>query len=162
MSVHRHLFFGLVGVSLLQVIYYYPQLPLVVASHFDASGAANGWSSRNGFFATYLVMVALLIGVFVLLPRWVAKRGGLGMKIPNRDFWLAPERRRQTHAFFRRQMLLMGSVHMLLAIITVQLAIHANLAQQTRLHQGMFWVLATYFVFLCAWLVYFYRHFRQP
>ena len=57
---YRNLFYGLVAVALLQSVFYYPQLPAVVASHFDGAGIANGWSSRNVFFTVYLVMVAMV------------------------------------------------------------------------------------------------------
>jgi uncharacterized membrane protein len=47
----RGSFYGLIAVGVLQSIYYYPRMPEVVASHFDGLGAANGWSSKNGFSA---------------------------------------------------------------------------------------------------------------
>ena len=83
------------------------------------------------------------------------------MKIPNRDYWLAPQRIEQTRAFFRRQMMLMGIVHLLLAIFTIQLVILANFEPEPRLHPSIFWALLAYFVFLAAWLIHFYRYFRN-
>ena len=50
---------------------------------------------RNVFFAIYLSMIAMLAGVFVFLPRRSERRIGFSMKIPNRDYWLAPERLQQ-------------------------------------------------------------------
>ena len=47
MNALRRLFYGLIALAAVQVIYYYPQIPQVVASHFDGRGARNGWSSRN-------------------------------------------------------------------------------------------------------------------
>ena len=44
----------------------------------------------------------------------------------------------------------------------IQLAILANFAAEPRLHPSIFWVLMTYFVFLGAWLLYFFLHFRIP
>ena len=54
-------FYPLTGVAVLQVVYYYPQLPAVVASHFDGHGAANGWSGKEFFFGLYLVILLLLV-----------------------------------------------------------------------------------------------------
>ena len=142
-------------------MYYYPQMPEVVASHFDGRGAPNGWSSRNVFFAIYLSMIALLVGIFIFVPRWSERRIGFSLKIPNRDYWLAPERLEQTRAFFQRQMIVMGVVHLLLAIFTVQLAIMANLGQEARLHSSIGWALGLYFLFIIAWLVHFWRHFSK-
>jgi len=162
MNIYRYLFYALVAVALLQSIFYYPQLPPVVASHFDGAGAANGWSSRNVFFAIYLTMVVMLIGIFIYLPRWSGRRGKLRMNIPNQDYWLAPQRQQQTMEFFQRQMMILGIAHLLLAIYTVQLAILANLQQESGLHSSMWWALGSYFVFLTLWLINLFLHFRKP
>ena len=161
MNALRRLFYGLIVLVAVQVMYYYPQMPEVVASHFDGRGAPNGWSSRNLFFAIYLSMIALLAGIFIFVPRWSERRIGFSLKIPNRDYWLAPERLEQTRAFFQRQMIVMGVVHLLLAIFTVQLAIMANLGQETQLHSGIGWALGLYFLFIIAWLVHFWRYFSK-
>jgi uncharacterized membrane protein len=160
-NFYRYLFYALVAVALLQSVFYYPQMPAVVASHFDGTGVANGWSSRNVFFAIYLAMVAMLIGIFICLPRRSGERGKLRMNIPNREYWLAPQRRGQTMEFFRRQMMVLGIVHLLLAIFTVQLAILANLQQESRLHASMWWALGSYFLFLGLWLTHLFLHFRK-
>ncbi len=67
-----------------------------VATHFDRDFLANGWMTRDGYlrftlaFATLVpIVVALAVGG---LPR-VAPRS---VNIPNRDYWLAPERRATT------------------------------------------------------------------
>ena len=162
MKAGRYLFYGLVAVALAQVFYYYPLLPQIVASHFDGRGAADGWSSRNFFFGLYLAMLALTTGVFMLLPSRIGASGSFAGKIPHRQYWLAPARIEQTRAFLRRQMLVMGIIHLLLAMITVQLVILANLGQQTQLNSIIFWVLAAYFVCVIAWLVNFFQNLRKP
>lgn len=158
----KRIFFALVALAIIQIIYYYPQMPDVVASHFDGLGAPNAWSSRDGFFGLYLAMLLLLIGIFVFVPRWTESRINFGMRIPNKDYWLAPERVEQTKAFFRRQMLVMGVVHLALAIYVIQLAILANFNQEPRIHYSIYWVLGIYFLTLIAWLIHFYFHFRKP
>lgn len=67
----RSIFYPLTGLAVLQVVYYYPQMPAVVASHFDGLGVPNGWSGKDAFFALYLTIVVLLVGVFELLPKWI-------------------------------------------------------------------------------------------
>ncbi len=158
----RRIFFVLVAVAVIQVIYYYPQMPDVMASHFDGRGSPNGWAGRGAFFALYLAIILLLVIVFEFTPRWSEKRSRFGMKIPHGDYWLAPERIDRTRAFFRRQMYLMGIAHLLLTVYAVQLAILANLEAEPRLHSSIGWALAIYFVLLCAWLLHFFLHFRRP
>jgi len=158
----RRTFLTLIALAIVQIVYYYPLMPEVVASHFDGLGAPNDWSSKNGFFGLYAAILAMLVGVFVFVPGWSEKHGKFGMKIPHRDYWLAPERLVQTRAFFRRQMMIMGVAHVSLAIYAIQLAIQANFAQQPRLHPSIGWALGLYFAILIAWLAHFYFHFRKP
>lgn len=158
----RLIFYPLIGLAVLQVIYYYSKLPPVVASHFDGSGAANGWSGKNAFFALYLVMLLLLVAVFEWLPKWIESRPDRKIKIPNREYWLSAERRAGTWAFFRRQMLVMGIAHLCLAIFAIQLAILANFELPPRLHSSIVWALAAYFVFFTAWMIHFLLRFKKP
>ena len=158
----RRIFLLLVALAIGQIFYYYPQMPDVVASHFDGLGAPNDWSSKTGFFTLCAVILALLVAAFMFMPGWAEKRGSFGMKIPNRDYWLAPERVEQTKAFFRRQMMLMGIIHLCLAIYAIQLAILANFSEHPRLHPSIGWALTSYFAFLAVWLIHFYMHFRKP
>ncbi|TNF90751.1 MAG: DUF1648 domain-containing protein [Gammaproteobacteria bacterium] len=161
MSWLRRIFYALVATAVIQVIYYYPQMPDIVASHFDGRGIANDWASRGAFFGLYLGIVLLLVFVFEYVPLWSEKRSKFGMKIPNRDYWLSAQRIDQTRAFFRRQMYLMGIVHLLLTIYAIQLAILANFEQEPRLDPGIGWALLIYFVFLLGWLLHFYLHFKK-
>ena len=157
----HYLFYGLVAVALGQVSYYHPLLPEIVASHFDGRGTADGWSSRNLFFGIYLAMLALTAVVFILLPRRIGISRSFARNIPNRQHWLEPDRIDQSRAFLRRQMLVMGIIHLLLAITTVQLVILANLEQRTQLNNAVFWALAAYFVCVSAWVIHFILHFRK-
>jgi len=158
----RNIFIGLLVVAILQIIFYYPQMPEVMASHFDGAGVPNAWSGRDGFFALYAAILVMLAVVFLYLPKWSEKRANFGMKIPHREYWLAPERIQQTRQFFRRQMLIMGIVHLLLAIVTIQMAIVANFNESPVLDSRIFSILIAYFVFLTIWLIYFFLHFRKP
>ena len=162
MTWGKRIFFALVALAILQTVYYYPQMPEIVASHWDGLGAPNAWSSRNGFFGLYLAIVFMLVGVFIFVPNWSFNRSRMGMKIPNPEYWLAPERIEQTREFFQRQMIIMGVVHLLLAIYVMQLAIQANFATGSTLDKSIFWALGFYFTFLIGWLVYFFLHFRKP
>ena len=162
MAWGKRIFFALVALAILQTAYYYPQMPEIVASHWDGLGAPNAWSSRNGFFGLYLGIVFMLVGIFIYVPDWSLRRKQMGMKIPNPEYWLAPERIEQTREFFKRQMIIMGVVHLSLAVFVMQLAIQANFAPGSTLHRSIFWVLALYFIFLAGWLIHFFLYFRNP
>ena len=158
----QRIFFALAGLAVLQTVYYYPQMPEVIASHFDGLGAANAWSGKAGFFVLYLAIILLLVVVFIYTPIWSMRRSRFGMKIPHPEYWLAPERIEQTKRFFRQQMAIMGVLHIALAIYVMQLAILANFEPEPRIHESIFWVLAIYFAVLILWLIYFFLHFKRP
>lgn len=158
----RRVFFALVASAILQTLYYYPQMPDIVASHWDGLGAPNGWSSRNGFFGLYLGIVAMLVAAFVYLPRWSLNRGRKGLNLPNADYWLAPERIEQTRAIIQDQLLIMGVVHLALAVVVMQLAIQANFEPGASLDSSILWILILYFIILAVWLARFFLRFRKP
>lgn len=162
MTWGSRIFFILVAIAILQTAYYYPQMPAVVASHWNGLGEPNAWSGRNGFFGLYLGIVIMLVGIFLFMPNWSLRHKRMGMKIPNPEYWLAPERIDQTRKFFKRQMIIMGVVHLTLAICVMQLAIQANFTPSSSLHGSIFWVLGAYFIFLLGWLIHFFMHFGKP
>ena len=71
-------------------------LPEVVASHFGATGVANGFMPRGeymGLMLTLVITVPLLFGLSAKLATVLPV--GL-VNLPNREFWLATGRRPQT------------------------------------------------------------------
>ena len=71
-------------------------LPDTVASHFDAAGAADGWMPRTGYLVFMLGAIALLPLLLAFVPRLALATAGNRINLPNRDYWLAPERRAAT------------------------------------------------------------------
>ena len=73
-------------------------LPPIVASHFAAGGNANGFMPRNAYLG---LMLFVAVGVPFLLAlinsslRFIPPHL---VNLPNRDYWLAPERTEQTFA----------------------------------------------------------------
>ena len=85
------------------------QLPDPVASKFNTDGHATSWMSRDAYralmtFGALAVPLALL-AVQVWLPRAKPRF----ISIPNRDYWLTPERRPQVLAYLERHTLIFGS-----------------------------------------------------
>jgi len=71
MTTHRTVLIGLliIALSFVAGIYFYPQLPAVVASHWDTQGNVNGTMGK--FWGTFLfpVLLAVLFVVFLIIPR---------------------------------------------------------------------------------------------
>ncbi len=158
MRISRLLIFLLIGLAFLQARYFAPLLPEQVASHFDAAGQADGWSSKSEFLATNLAiavgMALLFLGVTVLINKvpndWI--------NLPNKDYWLAPERRAATLATINGQMEWLAAATLAFMLGLTQLTIQANLASAAALPGEAFWLFfGGYMVFMVAWLIWLLR-----
>ena len=74
-------------------------LPERVATHFGHAGAPNAWMSRTGL-AKFIIGFAVGLPVLLHLVFAVIRcLGRAGCNIPQRFYWLAPERRDATLAY---------------------------------------------------------------
>lgn len=78
----------------------YHALPDRVASHFDTNGDPNGWMTKDHFLALNVALVGLAALVGLLPPFLVAKVPPALINLPNKAYWLAPERHAETVSFF--------------------------------------------------------------
>lgn len=85
--------------GVLLVSFHMRQLPERVASHFNASGAVDGWMSRG---ANFVLSVGLLIGltaIFWALGIMMRRLPEHHFELPNKDFWFTPEREPATRNY---------------------------------------------------------------
>ncbi|HEY7680451.1 MAG TPA: DUF1648 domain-containing protein [Terriglobia bacterium] len=147
----------------LQSLYYYPQLPDTVASHFGGAGQPNGWSYKAVFFWTYLGMVFLMVLVFYGLPVVCRKFPSASLNVPHKEYYLAPERRAETLAAFTPRLHWMGNATVGFQLGVFQLAIEANLPGQRGLPLTSFLVLlGAFLAFVGIWVFRIYRLFPKP
>jgi uncharacterized membrane protein len=74
-----------------------PRLPALVPSHFDLAGYPNAFMTHNRYIRfTLLLGVAVPVALVALLTVVYSRAGD--MKLPNREYWLAPERIARTRA----------------------------------------------------------------
>ena len=72
------------------------ELPARLASHFNASGAADGWMDRGTFIASWIATVVFL-NVLVIGICWSIRFLPDSMfNLPHRDYWLSPTQRPAT------------------------------------------------------------------
>ncbi len=140
MEIPRRILWLLAAAAVLQIAWHYPQLPANVASHFDGQGRPNGWMSRDGFFLLYGAMLALQLAIFGAGFRLMRRLPDRWFSLPNRDYWLAPERRGATLGYLEGWGLWMGCAVVAFIMGIFQLAIDANL-KQAPLPLGPTWML---------------------
>jgi len=136
-------------------------LPDAVASHFAANGTANGAMSRGAYVG---VMLAVVIGLPTLLA--LVSHFGLGVpgariNLPNRDYWLAPERRAETVTYLRRHLARFSSALLVFLCYVHWLVVRAN--ENRPPHLSASWMnvgLAGFALFAILWTQVIVRHFR--
>ena len=157
-------YFLCAGVLLLlaaQAMYYFPQLPERMASHFGGDGRPNGWTPREGFFGVIGFVVLVQSAAFLGLPRILGRIPTALINLPNKHYWLAPERKQQTLAYVQDKMAWLGAAILGMIACVNQLVIHANLATEKRLDNEWFLlVMAVFFVFTAVWIATLYRRLR--
>jgi len=71
-------------------------MPEVVASHFAAEGVADGFMPRGQYVAFMMAVVLLVPLLLFFTGRLASRLPAKFVNLPNRHYWLAPERRAAT------------------------------------------------------------------
>lgn len=151
-----------IAAAVARVTIAWADLPLVVASHYDALGRPDGRMARDAFFIALGVALGLALVVTMLCPLLLRYLPSGAINLPYRDYWLAPERRDASIA--RLEALLAWFVVPLAAFeaLVVHLAVEANLRRGAMDASGLWLGLALLvgsFSFLTVQIV---RQFGAP
>ena len=158
----RSIYIFLVLVGLLMAAYYYPRMPERMASHFAGDGRPNGWQPREAFFLIMLVSSASSALVAFFAPWRIASQPNARINLPNRDYWLAPERRQHTMNYFSAFMAWFGCAILFVLISGTFLCFQANLAPDHDFNSpALIVVLVAFLLFLLVSLIRFVRHFQN-
>ena len=79
--------------AMLHIGFYYPALPAQMASHFGPNGEANGYMTKLGFAAFYVVMMAFYAALFAGIGGLLKVLPVNSINLPHKEYWLAPERK---------------------------------------------------------------------
>ena len=160
--IPRALFFAIALAAIAQCVHDFPLLPVRLASHFGALGTANGWMTKQQFFMTYAVMFLPALLVEFLVGRSIAKKPADKLRLPNKEFWLAPERRAETFAYFKSFFAWYGCAFLLVEVFAMGLAMRANFDDPPQLATGpILTVLAGFILYNAGAVIAMYRRFSN-
>jgi len=162
MTIQRFIFFVLLLAAVMQAAYYYPLMPMRMASHFDAAGRANSWMPKESFFITHVFVVTLMSAIFTIMPKLVFKFPDSMINLPNKDYWLAAGRRDEAGEMIERHMNTAGNLTIALLLCVFQMAFKANLEKESRLPESMWLLLVAFLILMVVWSIRFIRAFRVP
>jgi uncharacterized membrane protein len=152
----------LLGVMAWQTLHYYPLLPATMASHFDAAGRPNGFQSRAFFFGLMWAVVLLMAVAFVATPLLLRHIPPRLLNLPNKQYWLAPERIGAAQRIMADEMGWYGAGVTAFLIFVMQLALQANLRRGPLDNRLMLGGLAAFVIFSIFWTIRFYRRLAVP
>ncbi len=158
----RTVFLVLVACAALFVWFTSLGLPEVAASHFVGSGAANGFMTRGSYESFMLLFVVVLPLVLVFVPTISLNNPKAGIRLPNKEYWLAPERQAETIEFLRQHMARFGSMLVVFLCYIHWLVIRANTLVPPRMPAS--WVIGGIVVFVISALIWtnmLLRHFKN-
>ena len=138
------------------------RLPEVVASHFDAAGRSNGDMPRGPYIAI-MVLITLAVPLFIVVVANLALSApNARINLPNRDYWLAPERRAETVRYISSQTATLAAGIVLFMCYVQWLLVRANAITPPALDSRAMSVgLAVFLVYTAFWGVRLVRRFRR-
>jgi hypothetical protein len=158
----RSIFIAILAAGVVQCAHDFPLLPERMASHFGASGMPNGWMTKSQFLAVYAIMILPAVALEFWLPRRIANNPGR-LNLPNKEYWLAPERRAETFGYLGAFFAWYGCVFLLLEVFAMGLAMRANLNEPVQLPTGpIVSALACFLLFNVVAVIAMFRRFSKP
>ncbi|MEA1996146.1 MAG: DUF1648 domain-containing protein [Gemmatimonadota bacterium] len=160
-SAGFYLFWFLFICAFIHMFYYYPLLPDKVASHFNATGEADNWSSREFFIGFYIMITLVMTVTFAGFGYIGPKLPESLINLPNKPYWLAPERKEKTFAFISDSLFQLGAVTLLLLISMMHLTFRANMDKSNNIGVLPWVFIGCFLIFTAVWLVQLYRKFLK-
>lgn len=155
------IFFTLIIFAVALPIVYYPQLPDKIASHFNASGRADGWESKNSFIIFQIGITLFLSILFGILAFLIPKFPKSIVSLPNKDYWLNEENRAEAYGLIQKFLLWFGSITIAFITLTFQETLSANLSGEYKL-SSRFWIYFAAFIFATIlYVIKFILHFSR-
>lgn len=149
------------ALCLLQAARAASSLPDRVASHFGPSGLPDAWASKASFLAVYVGVVAVMSATTFLAARWISRLPDDAINLPNKDYWLAPERRGAAIGALAGRLAWFGAATNLLLLDVFGQAIEVGLGRAGRLDHAAL-SLGLYVLFTVVWLAALVRRFAKP
>jgi len=137
-------------------------LPALVASHFDGAGYPTAHMTRE-FYTKFVFSMGIGFPIAMVAFLTLIYSKANDMKLPNRDYWLAPENIAQTRALLVSHAVWFGCLMVAMVCYVHWLELAAHRAMPPRLSNR--WVgmgLLVFFAVTGVWIIRLLRAFRRP
>ncbi|HEX6433251.1 MAG TPA: DUF1648 domain-containing protein [Gemmatimonadales bacterium] len=159
----RVVFFAVATALVATVLGTLGRLPPLVASHFDARGVPNGWSTRP-LYALFILAIGILVPLGITwLITLLTRSGVAALNIPAKDYWTRPEHTPEAVHRVRGYMWWLACVLAITALLIHWSVLAANARRPPGLGSaGFFAILGGVVLALGIWTAGWYRLLRRP
>jgi len=122
------------------------QLPERVATHFGYNGTPDGWMSRDKhvlFFSAFGIGIPWFMVILGFTTKFFPN---YLFNLPNRNYWLSPERKTQTCLYFCRYLIWMACITLLLFAEIQYEVVKANQNSPAKMPSGLFWPVLIFYI----------------
>ena len=152
----------LLAIGVLDCMRRYPLPPARLASQFGPHGEGANRQSKEQFFMTMVVAVGLSFVAGFVVPQLIGVLPANMVNLPQKEYWLAAERREETMRYLSMKMAWFACAVLLLLLFVTSEAINANLPSHGRFDIGAtFVVLFGFGAFMGIWTISLLRHFNR-
>ncbi len=135
-----------IGVVVFQFSYWFGRLPDSIPSHFDGNGQIDGEISKATFFVLIGFVHAFHLVGFPILGNQLKRVPDSLINIPNKEHWLAPERRAKTLANTSAILVATGWMTSWLFIGITQLTALVGIQARDTINPEFGWMMLVYLI----------------
>jgi len=148
----------LTAVILTHSFYYFFQLPDQVAIHFGPSGRPDAMASSSYLLMFEIIIISITAAIFLGSHLMIGVLPVDMINLPNKDYWLAPERRAETVMAIQTYLAWFGSITVLFMLDVFHQTALVNLGKAEKLTH--FWLsLGVYLILSTVWSIALVRRF---
>ncbi|PTY03537.1 hypothetical protein DB346_06585 [Verrucomicrobia bacterium LW23] len=151
---------ALAAAAAFHIATYYPSLPAVVPTKFAFDGSVTSTMSREWFAGVYGGSVLLLLVVFLGTGLLIRNIPASAINMPNRGYWLAPERSDATRDWLAAWQTWFGVATMLFVIAMMHVVMMYQLRQIAHVNTWFYPIIGLYVLAGLAYAALFARFFR--
>lgn len=142
----------LVVLSIAQLAYYNSILPDQIVSHFNLKGEADNWSNKRDVLFGHLGLILFFASMF-LFTSWITfKLPDSFVNLPHKNYWLAPERRKQSLDSIATFLVWIGNVVIIFFMVIVNLSYQVSLDANQK--STNFWFALIIFLATIGYMIY--------
>lgn len=146
----------------MQLWFWHSKLPDPVPSNFDETGHVNGEMSLFGFYCLMILLHVVMLVLFPVLGAFLKVIPNSFINLPNKDYWLAPERRDSTLLFNSTYLVAIGWQTSWLLIFIFHLTCVVAVGDRATIMPEFNYVIVGYLAAIFGGVIYLYCKFRRP